>query len=346
MSQTVVLKSFAELETFFGPGDPAADPDPEPDDESTANAHDASADLATLLQELETAGTALARIIVRDQEERALAARDLERFDTLVGQQREAESAREQASRICQEAEAFAELAYSEDARTEAERIVAIARKAEEAAAQQASRWREEAERLAGELNLERLLAVRQRQEELEKAKAAAAERAVRLSEILARAKSALDAGQLAEARGLLGQVSTEYPDNPEIASLQQIIARRELAVKVTSAEEAIQAARRAYRRDPAGVIARLASLDVQGLPDEVSRQLFGEWARACRRLCCERGMAEPLRYAPDPGRGAILAKESAEGDYVVVSTLGLGPEWQVGRSVTPRIVERARPLR
>jgi hypothetical protein len=342
----VVLKSFAELEAFFPACDPVAGPNPDKVDEPVPGAQGAGSDLSALLRELETAGTALARIIVRDQEERALAARDLARYDALVAQQREADHARERAGQIRREAEAFAELAYAEDARAEAARIVAIAQTAEEVAIQHATRWREEAARLAGELNLERLLAVRRRQEEIEKAKAAAAERARRLSEVLARARSALEAGQLAEAQGLIGLLSTEDPDNPEIASLQEIIARRELAVKVAAAEEAIQAARRDYRRDPTGVVARLTTLDVDGLPRELSRQVFGEWARACRRLCRAHELVEPLRYAPDPGRGAILAKECADREYVVVSTLGLGSEWQVGRAVAARIVEGARPLR
>lgn len=90
----------------------------------------------------------------------------------------------------------------------------------------------------------------------------------------------------------------------------------------------------------------RLAALDVDGLPDPLSRQVFGEWARACARLCRERGLVEPLRYAPDPGRGAVIARESPDGSYVVVSALGMGPGWQVGSVVAERQVRRARPLR
>jgi hypothetical protein len=55
--------------------------------------------------------------------------------------------------------------------------------------------------------------------------------------------------------------------------------------------------------------VARLEAIDVDGLPEDVARQVFGEWARTCARLCRERGIAEPLRYAPDPGRGAVIAR-------------------------------------
>ena len=56
--------------------------------------------------------------------------------------------------------------------------------------------------------------------------------------------------------------------------------------------------------------VARLEAVDVEGLPSSLAAQVFGEWARAGSRLCRERGIAEPLRYAPDPGRGAIVARD------------------------------------
>jgi hypothetical protein len=346
VSQAVILKSFAELDTFFGSGAPNDQPEWETSDERGVGSTGASADLTSLLRELEAAGAALARIIVHDQEQRALAARDLERYDALVEQQREAEGAREQAGRIRREAESFAELAYADEARAEAARIAAIAGQAEQVATQQANCWRQEAEYLAKEVNLERLLAARRRQEESEKAKAAAVERAGRLAELLTGAKTALAVGQLAEARGLLALLCPEDSDNPEVASLTQIIAQRALAVKVAAAELAIQTARREYRRDPAGVASQLGALDLEGLPAELRRQVFGEWARACSRLCNQRGLVEPVRYAPYPGRGAVLARESADHPYVVVSALAMGPAWQEGETVDERQVRRARPLR
>lgn len=347
MSQGIVVKSFEELASLF----PTEDLPPDPpgageDDPPQSTRHNGGADLANLLTELEAAGVALARVIVRDQEARSLALRDLERYDSLIGQQRDAESARERASQIRREAEAFVAHAFGEAARDEATQVVEVARTAEDVAYRQANAWREAAEQLAAQLDLERLLADRKRQQEMEKAKAAATERARRLSEVLARATSALEAGLLAEARELLASLTREDSDNPEIASLQEIIARRELGVKLAAAENAIQVARRAYRRDPLGVATRLAQLDVDGLPVDLRRQVFGEWARACSRLCRARDLVAPLRYAPEPGRGAILARESADSAYVVVSSLGMGTTWQQGEVVDERQVRRARPLR
>jgi len=348
MAQSIVVKSFAELANLF----------PEDDAPSTVKAKDIDKssslvsrpddhfDLTRLVEELEAAGVTLAKMIVKDQEERAIALRDLERYDALVQQQREADIARERASRILQEAEAFIARAFGEEAQTEAARIAEAAGKAEELASRRAEAWREEAERLAMELDLERLLLERQLQEEAEKAKAAAAEKAERLSGALVRAKSALEAGRFQEARELLGSVTSENPDNPEIASLTKIIIQRELAVKVSTAEEALWIARREFRHDPAGVIARLEALNIAGLPASLARQVFGEWARACSRLCRDRGLVAPLRYAPNPGRGAVLARESAETAYVVVSSLGMGPSWRSGEAVDDGRIRRARPLR
>jgi len=347
LSQGIVLKSFEDLASLFPTEDlPPDPPEVEADDLSPSSLHNDGTNLANLLTQLEAAGVALARVIVRDQEARTLALRDLERYDALIRQQRDAESARERASQIHREAEAFVARAFGEAARAEATRVVEVARTAEGLAYREANGWREAAEQLAAQLDLERLLADRERQQEMEKAKAAATESARRLSDVLARATSALEAGLLAEARELLASHTSEDSVNPEIASLQEIIARRELNVKVAAAENTIQAARRDYRRDPFGVATRLAQLDVDGLPVDLRRQVFGEWARAGSRLCRARALVAPLRYAPDPGRGAILARESADSAYVVVSSLGMGSAWQQGEVVDERQVRRAQPLR
>lgn len=349
MSQSIVVKSFAELANLFPEDDVQSfdeSADALPSLTSAVGRSDSGIDLSELVEELDAARVTLARMIVKDQEERATALRDLERYDTLARQQEEAEFARDRASQIRREAEAFISRAYSEEARAEAARIAGAARKAEELALKRAEAWQNEAERLAMELDLERLLLERQRQEEAEKAKAAATETAERLSGALVRAKAALDAGQFEEARRALEKVGSDNPNNPEIASLIAIITQRECAVKISEAEEVLWLARREFRHDPAGVIARLEALDVDGLSEPLARQIFGEWARACSRLCRARGLVAPLRYAPDPGRGAVLARESADTSYVVVSSLGMGAAWRPGKVVDDRNVRRARPLR
>jgi len=348
MSQSIVLKSFAELAEALDLEEvPEETPPPEACvPEPPAEAPDPQLNLQDLLLELQAAGATLAAISRRDQEARTVALRDLERYDGIVSRQREAEQAHEQARQVREDAERLAEQAYAEEARTEADRVARIAGQAEQAAERAVAEWQREAQALIARLDLERLLAERRRQEEAEKAKAAEAERARRLAGALARARTALEAGRNEEAKGLLGTLAKDYPDNPEIASLKTIIAQRELAVKVDVVEAALWEARREYRRDPAAAVAGLEALDVDGLPEPLARQVFGEWARACARLCREQGIAEPLRYAPDPGCGAVIAREVPDGSYVVVSSLGMGRDWQKGCSVSERQVRRARPLR
>ena len=348
MSQSIVVKSFAELAELI-------DLDDLPDDSLAYGAASAAvstvrgngvADLQELLAELETAGTTLAAIGQEDQEARDLALRDLERYETLVAQQREAELASERAQQMRREADAFATGAFTEAARAAARRVVEVATHIVTAAALLADERRQAAERLAMGLDLERAVAERRHQEAAEQAKVAEAERARRLSGALVAVREALQAGRFEEANEVLGSAASEYPDNSEIASLKDIIAQRELAVKMSTAEEVLWTVRRELRRDSAAAVERLEVLDVDGLPEPLAKQLFGEWARACARLCRERSIAAPLRYAPDPGRGAIIARESSTASYAVVSALGMGPAWKPGSVVSERQVRRARPLR
>ncbi len=348
MSQTITLTSLSELADALG-----LDPIPEDDSDDAVEqaptpteTENPVPDLTDLVRELEIASGSLSAVVRRDQEVRAVALQELERYDSVLAKQHEAEQARTRAEQLRREAEALSERAFADETRAEATRIGRIAAQAEVAAVDAVNRWQAQAEQLASRLDLNRLLDERRRQEEAEKAKAAEAERARRLAGALARAREALEAGRFEEAIKLLGQVASENPGNPEITTLKTIIAQRELAVKVDAAEEVLWEARRVYRCDPATAVRLLEALDVETLPEPLSRQVFGEWARACSRLCRERDVTEPLRYSPDPGRGAVIAREDPEGSYLVVSALGMGSDWQTGSTVNERQVRRARPLR
>src|SRR5262249_12232454 len=155
----------------------------------------------------------------------------------------------------------------------EAGRVAGMATRAEAVAAGYVDQWRQRAEHLAAQLDLERLLAERRRQETAGKARAAAAERAGRLSGALAPAPAAAEAGRTEEAREVLGSAASESPDHPEVASLTEMIAQRERAVKVAAAEEVLWTVRRAYRRDPAAAVARLEAVDAEGLPEPLARE-------------------------------------------------------------------------
>jgi hypothetical protein len=309
-------------------------------------------DVAALLARLEEACATLAVIARQDQEARRVALHDLERYDEAVAACDEAAQVRDRAHQVRLDAEAFVAAAFADDARAAAQRVVVLAAETEAEAGRVLEQRRSEADRLIEQHDLARLLAERQREEAAEEARAAATERAGRLSAALAQARAALEAGRCEDAKAVLGPVRTENPDDAECASLMEIIARQASTVKVVAAEEALWLARRQFRHSPYDAVTRLAALDVDGLPTELGSQVFGEWARACFRLCRERGIAAPLRYAPDPGRGAVLARQDSEdgeaghGAYVVVSSLGMGAAWLPGTPVPESQVRRARPLR
>ena len=302
-------------------------------------------DLEALVAELESACGALSRIARQDQEARALALHDLAEYDRLTGVANEAERARERARQVLEQAEALVASAFAAEARAAAEQVLSLAAAAESRAGAVADQRRAEADALVARLDLARLVEERRREEESEKARATEAECLQQLSGTLAEAREACDLGRFEEARAMLGAVVGIDPDNADVASLKEIIARRELSVKCTVAEELLWEARR-RRSTPAEAVAALETVDVTGLPVELARQVFGEWARACARLCRERNHENPLRYAPDPGRGAVIVREPGSNAHVVLSALSMGPGWRPGAVIDERQVRRARPLR
>src|SRR5579884_2619649 len=132
MAQSIVVKSFAEHANLFPEDDAPSTKGAKDIDKSSflVSQPDDDFDLAQLIEELEAAAVTLAKMIVKDQEKRAIALRDLERYDALVQQQKDAEVARERASRIREEADAFRARAFGEEAQTDAARIAEAAGKA------------------------------------------------------------------------------------------------------------------------------------------------------------------------------------------------------------------------
>ncbi|MFN8472795.1 MAG: hypothetical protein U0822_11450 [Anaerolineae bacterium] len=348
MAKQIVVHSFADLALVFQLDQMSSPEDDTVPTERPASSEvlDETPDLAGLISRLAEAGRALAEMAQRDEAAREQALQHLERYDALVASQREAEDALQQAQRLQQDAIQLVESAFTSEARDAASQVAEQARQVEEVATRLAAARRGEVQLFASTVDLERLLAERRRQEEAQRAQAEEAERAALIVDVIASADAALNAGNWEMARDALGKIAHESSDLPQLKELRQRIAQREFAARVTRADDALWAARREFRRDPAAALARLESLDVAGLPSPLARQVFGTWARACARLCQERQMADPLRYAPDPGRGVVIARQTTTDSYVVVSALGMGDGWHVGAAVSQRIVERARPLR
>ena len=325
---------------------PSNHPSDGPREEADAGQAGACDGLGALLRRLEEASLTLTRLVRQDEEARSLALRDVERYDAAVAAQREAEGALRRAEQERARAERVAQAGFADRNRAEAAQILELANQVAEAAGRILEERRAEVDALAARPEIARLLAERREAEEAEKARAAAARRAERLSCAVAQVREALVAGRVEEAKSRLGTVASLDPDCSVLNSLKEMIARREFAVKVSAAEAALRTVRGGQRRQPAAVVAILEALDVVGLPEHLSREIFGRWLRAWTTLCEEMGVEEPLRYAPEQGRGAILAHDGADGRCKVLGALGMGPRWKAGCAIGPAVLRRSRPLR
>jgi hypothetical protein len=362
-SAAITLKDFAQLADYIdiatlppGPSDDEADP---VSIDGSVAAPD-SPDLDALLAELASGSALLARVAQSDAQVRSVALQDLDRYDALLVQAEDAQRVWERADQVRRDAEAFLASAFCDDARAASQRVIGLAATALEAASGLTERRRHGAEQLAAQPNIQRLLDERRRAAELEGARAAEAARADHRNALLVRVREALQADRLDEARLLLATLNENDPEHPEVLAARRQLAQRTFVVRALAAEEVLRTVRRReLREDPGQAVALLAPLGMEDLPDPLGRQVFGAWAVACRQLCEQRELLEPLRYAPDPGRGLVIARERADGPYVVVSALGMGSEWQPGvelRTDTAdrnpharrhrEILRRARPLR
>ncbi len=75
-----------------------------------------------------------------------------------------------------------------------------------------------------------------------------------------------------------------------------------------------------------------LAGVQMDGLPDDLARRVFGLWSNACAQLVQQRSWHEPYRYAPTTSRGVVFARPAPQGPCEVISALGL-PDWQPGQT-------------
>jgi hypothetical protein len=356
MSAAITLKNFAELADYIDVAKLPPGPGDEPSEPLALNVSHPGADtrdLDALLVELASASALLASVAQSDAQVRSVAVQDLERYDTLLSQASDANSVWERAEQVRHEAEAFLACAFGDEARDAAERVVRLAIDAAATARELVQSHHRAADRLANRSDIQRLLEERRREAALEEARAAEAARAQQRSEVLARVAEALQADLLAEARRLLVPLIESEPEHPDVMAMRRRLAQRAFVLRALAAETALRTVRRReVRDDPSQAVALLVALDVNDLPEPLGRQVFGAWATACRQLCEQRELLEPLRYAPDPGRGVVLARERPGGLYVVVSALGMSLEWRPGRVLRDdsrrdqQIVRRARPLR
>ena len=359
---SITLKSFAQLANVLdleslppGPSDTETSNDVRVDEPtSTPHLHPvaetvpAPLDLASLIAQLAGVSSGLETMARQDARAREQATIELAQYEALAAERKETERALADARRVRATAELLVTEAFTEQARADAARHAAVARAAELTCTQLLAERIRAADELASRPHLARVVAERRQreQEQAEAAQRAETERAARLADGIAAARQARHEGRLDEARELLVSLVGDFPSNQEIRSVLEAVRWQAHHLRVAPAEEALSdVLRRPYRDNPDAAVARLAAVDMEGLPDDLARRIFGLWSNACFQLVRQSGMYEPRRYSPATSRGVVIARRAPDGPYEVVSALGL-PGWQVGDEVTAqRIVDASRPL-
>jgi hypothetical protein len=308
----------------------------------------AQPNLPVLLAQLAEMSSGLEAMARQDARARELATVELARYEALLADRRDAERALDEARQVRAAAEQFVAQAFTDELRTRVAEHVATARAAELTCAELLAVRVRQTDELASRPHLARLLAERERQvkDRVERERRRDAERAERLAAGLEQAREALRQEQPEQALRVLQPLRTQFPDAPELrrtldAAYWQL--RRRVAAPV---EEALHDVRsRAYRLDPERAMTRLAGVEMDGVPEDLARQLFGIWSDVCLTVVKHRGWNEPLRDAPETSRGVVFARPTLDGSYAVLSALGR-PEWHEGQVVeADALPKTARPL-
>ena len=270
----------------------------------------------------------LQELLARDGERRQEAEQGLGRLRAVQG---EAERLRRVASELGEaagRAGVLAQSAFEPAAGQRAESVAATAQRLVNQAEAHAAVLEREAAALTERGDIARLLAEEQAHEE-----------EVRMQGELELAGDHLDGGRIGEARRLLSSLHKNISSAPDLERTFVTLRRREQAVNTRAAEAALREARRLHRREPVRAIELLEAVELNGLPDELARHLYGCWLTACRRL----DLLAAIHYRAGFGRGAVLIP-TADGGWEVVSALGLR-RWERGRRFAPQALRGARPL-
>ncbi len=327
MTQRIVLTSLGELEAVRGlfpeggaiPAERALVPVVRDTGPAELEAVDAEARRA--LGELRD-------LLARDGEHRLEAERGAGRARTAASEAARLRSTAREMGGAAERAAHLARSAFERSARERAAGVAATAGRLRTRAEAHATALEREARALAGREDVARLLAEEEARKE---------ERMMR--EELALAGRHLDGGRNDEARLLLDSLERKVGGVPGVADAFEALRRRERAAHLRAAEAALAEARRLHRREPARAIELIEVVELEGLPEEVARHLYGCWLAACRRL----GLLAAIHYRAGSLRGAVLIP-TADGRWEVVSALGLR-RWERGRTFAPRALRGARPL-
>jgi hypothetical protein len=362
---SITLKSFAELASVLDLE--SLPPGPPDSDDTTASVveHPAETvshiveeppavpstplDLATVIAQLASVSSGLELMARQDARDREQATIELAQYEALAAERAEAERALADARRVRATAELLVTEAFTDQARADAARHAAVARAAELACTQLVAERIRAADELASRPHLARVVAERRRreQEQAEAAERAESERAARLTNGIAAARQARHEGRLDEARELLLSLVSDFPTNQEIRSVLDAVRWQAQHLRMAPADEALQdILRQPCRDDPEAAAGHLAAVDMEGLPEDLARRVFGRWSHQCLLHIQHSGMHDPRRYSPATSRGMVMARRTPDAPYEVISALGL-PGWPIGEEVTAqRIIAAARPLR
>jgi len=354
---SITLKNLADLGSVMDleslpPGPETTDSEPTTDSQVSQDNGTAQTtvqqDLASLLAQLSTISTGLEAMARQDAHARDQAVLDLARYEALFVDKQEAERAFTEVRRLRTAAEQLAAEAFTDEARAQATQHAAIARAAELNCTRLLADRTRELEELAARPHLARALADRHRraEQQAEAAQRAEAEHASRLDSGLAALHQALAADRLDEAQRLLEPLVREFPDDTEVRRRADALRWRLRQRLIAPAETALQEiVRRPFRDDPEAIMARLAGLSMENLPEDLARRVFGLWSNACYHVVQQRGWFDPKRHAPFTSRGMVHARPTSEGAATTVSSLGM-PEWNPGDVVTDKwVLKASRPL-
>jgi hypothetical protein len=365
---SITLKSFSELATVLdleslpsGPQDPNDDIHSTNPDRVVSDATNETSvvdgptpaliqplDLASVIAQLAHVSTDLESVACADARARERATVELAQYETLAAERQQAERALAEARSVRATAELLVAEAFTEQARVDAARHAVVARAAELTCTQLLAECICAADELVSRPHLARVLAERRRheREHAEAHERAETERAARLTTGIAAARQAQREGRLDDARALLAPLARDFPGNQKVESALDAVRWQARHLRVAPAEEALSAVvRRPYRDDPRAAADHLTAIDMDDLPEDLARRIFGVWSKTCLKLVRQSGMHDPCRYSPATSRGVVFARRVPGGPYEVVSALGLSG-WQVNSEVkADRLIEAARPL-
>ena len=334
MNQQIVIHSLEELGQFADLISPEAELSP-PFTEQV----ETTIDLAALAAAASRAAAQLQELVERDAVARREAELALTQHHRLQEEIAQLERITGETESVRSKAEELSTRGFDAACRNTAVEVGTVVKAVVSTADATLTRLRGEAATLAEREDVARLISEEQQRADAAQREEESRQQIERLHGCVAEAEALLRDGNENEAEELLGQLLTEQPNEPSVASRIDNLRRRIWGVKTVRVEDALREARRQHRREPRQALDRLEKVDLTGMPEELVRQVYGCWLDACRRLKLDNA----VHYSPAFGKGAVLTPESDE-RLEVVSAVGL-QHWQAGAHFSRSGLRGIRPL-